>query len=73
MKKLNFAKRPCAVLALCAATSHHAPGTTFGVLHSFDGTDGSGPQAPPIQGTDGNLYATTYEGGAYGLGNTIAY
>jgi uncharacterized repeat protein (TIGR03803 family) len=37
----------------------------FKVLHSFNGgTEGSLPQAPPIEGTDGNFYGTT----AYGKG-----
>ncbi|MGA8067770.1 MAG: choice-of-anchor tandem repeat GloVer-containing protein, partial [Terriglobales bacterium] len=32
-------------------------------LHSFDGTDGSGPQAPLIQAADGELYGITENGG----------
>jgi uncharacterized repeat protein (TIGR03803 family) len=35
----------------------------------FDGTDGSGPQAAPIRGTDGKLYGTT-SGGGIGAGAT---
>lgn len=36
---------------------------TLTTLHSFDGTDGSGPYSGLIQGTDGNFYGTTYYGG----------
>jgi uncharacterized repeat protein (TIGR03803 family) len=43
------------------------PGGTLTTLLSFDGTDGYGPQPRPglVQATDGNLYGTTLEGGAY--------
>jgi uncharacterized repeat protein (TIGR03803 family) len=36
----------------------------FTLLHSFDSTDGSGPVAPLVQGSDGNFYGTTVVGGA---------
>jgi len=32
-------------------------------LHSFDSTDGSSPQAPLVQGSDGSFYGTAYSGG----------
>lgn len=41
---------------------------TLTTLHAFDGTqtccDGSTPDGPPIQGTDGNFYGVTFSGGA---------
>jgi uncharacterized repeat protein (TIGR03803 family) len=40
------------------------PGGALTTLHTFDGPDGLGPLAPPIQGLDGNFYGTTPEGGA---------
>jgi uncharacterized protein (TIGR03437 family) len=39
---------------------------TLTTLHSFDGTDGSQPQAGLIQASDGNFYGTTESGGAFG-------
>jgi uncharacterized repeat protein (TIGR03803 family) len=39
------------------------PNGTNTVLHNFTaGTDGMGPTAPPIEGSDGNLYGTTNGG-----------
>ena len=45
-----------------------APGGTLTTLYSFcvqtNCTDGAGPYAGLVQGTNGNLYGTTYNGGA---------
>ena len=38
------------------------------VLHAFTGTDGEGPEAGVIADPAGNLYGTTYLGGAAGVG-----
>ena len=38
------------------------------VLHSFNGSDGTGPDAGLIQGSDGNFSGTTILGGATGGG-----
>ncbi|MGO9650142.1 MAG: choice-of-anchor tandem repeat GloVer-containing protein [Terriglobales bacterium] len=41
-------------------------------LHSFDySTEGVQPFAPPIQGSDGNLYGTTTGGGPYNAGTVF--
>jgi len=45
------------------------PSGTFTILHAFTGgADGGTPNGPPIQATDGNLYATTWFGGTHGQG-----
>jgi uncharacterized repeat protein (TIGR03803 family) len=47
-------------------------GSGFTVLHSFTGpTDGAAPYAGLIQGPDGTLYGTTYDGGANGGGTVF--
>ncbi len=56
------------LFALSAAISTVAGAQTFQSLFSFDTTDGTFPQATLIQGTDGNFYGTTQEGGTDRVG-----
>jgi uncharacterized repeat protein (TIGR03803 family) len=49
------------------------PGGAFSVLHYFSGSaiDGAQPGTALIQGSDGNLYGTTWMGGASNLGTVF--
>ncbi len=50
------------------------PSGTLNVLYDFTGnTDGGYPLAPPIQGTDGNLYGTSYPGVSYKISTKGAF
>jgi len=45
------------------------PKSTLKILWNFEGgNDGENPYAPPIEGTDGNFYGTTYKGGINNVG-----
>jgi uncharacterized repeat protein (TIGR03803 family) len=41
------------------------------LLHTFNGADGSRPMAGVIRDAAGNLYGTTYQGGAFGYGTVF--
>jgi uncharacterized repeat protein (TIGR03803 family) len=47
------------------------PAQTFTTLLTFDSTDGANPYQKLIQGTDGNLYGTTADGGANAAGTVF--
>ena len=62
---LRWWAAPLAVAVLCAAAMSSGAQTsgTFTTLVDFNGTDGHEPEAPLVQGTDGNLYGVTLQGG----------
>src|SRR4051812_15117103 len=51
-------------LVLLGLTAVSMPAQTFTTIHSFNGADGNNVQGALLQGTDGNLYGSTYYGGA---------
>jgi len=61
-----------AVLLLSAVVNHSAQAQTFGLLYSFTNeTDGGYPYSTLVQDAAGNLYGTTYYGGAYTYGTAF--
>jgi uncharacterized repeat protein (TIGR03803 family) len=67
MSKLNWVTKACSGLLLWAMAAIALPAQTLTVLHSFDGTDGEEPSRL-VQGTDGNFYGVTTEGGGANKG-----
>jgi uncharacterized repeat protein (TIGR03803 family) len=61
---------PCATSGGCGTVFKITPGGTLTTLHSFDSTDGQGPDGL-LQATDGNFYGTTRGGGAYDYGTVF--
>ena len=57
------------VFTLWLATASAATAQSFTVLANFNSNNGSQPEASLVQGPDGNLYGTTYYGGANAIGD----
>jgi len=69
--RLGWGSRTCALFLLCVTTAITSPAQTFTTLKNFNYTDGDDPQGGLVQATDGNLYGTTYGGGAEGAGTVF--
>jgi uncharacterized repeat protein (TIGR03803 family) len=65
------ASRAYVVFLLCAATAIVSQAQTFTIIANFNGINGSGPEAMLVQGTDGNFYGTTRDGGANDAGTVF--
>jgi uncharacterized repeat protein (TIGR03803 family) len=52
----------------CGTVFKMTPAGKVTFIYEFDKTHGAGPIGPVIQGTDGNFYGTTSEGGTSGFG-----
>lgn len=66
--------RRFAILAILLATFLSATltrGQTYTVLHTFTGLDGNSPLAGLFRDSAGNLYGTTFYGGAFGSGTVF--
>jgi uncharacterized repeat protein (TIGR03803 family) len=55
----------------CGTVFKITPTGKLTTLHTFTGPDGRTPYGKLVQGTDGNLYGTTAEGGAYDKGTVF--
>jgi uncharacterized repeat protein (TIGR03803 family) len=68
-RAMNVALAVGLVMAASVVLTQSAKAQTFKVLYEFKGSpDGASPTARLIWGPAGNLYGTTYNGGAYGFG-----
>jgi uncharacterized repeat protein (TIGR03803 family) len=56
------------VPVVVATSSAHAQSRNYRVLYGFTGTRGPNPYSGLVRDAAGNLYGTTYGGGAYGYG-----
>ena len=70
---VGLCKRTCIVLVFSAAVAGaSSAASTFTTLASFNGSNGASPAyAPLVQALNGNLYGTTYYGGANGYGTVF--
>lgn len=72
MRWLSSVRVRCSfALLLCIAIPHAGAAQTLTTLQSFNGRDGSKSFAGLVQGTNGELYGTTYFGGSKNSGEVF--
>ncbi len=74
--KFRFSKFVCITVLFCVAVAIASPAQTLTTLYTFlcsqqNCPDGQFPYAGLVQGTDGNFYGTTTEGGATANGTVF--
>jgi uncharacterized repeat protein (TIGR03803 family) len=68
MEKYGLLTKVCICFVIIGAMAITSAAQTFTNLSAFNYTDGSSPNGALVQATDGNLYGTTWVGGANGYG-----
>lgn len=72
VSKFRTWKTVGAVFLFCLVTAIASPAQNFTTLVNFNGANGAAPQPEVlVQGTDGNLYGTTRQGGANNSGTVF--
>jgi uncharacterized repeat protein (TIGR03803 family) len=71
LRTANFALALAALVLSLVPAAQVVRAQTFTVLHSFQGTDGLGPNGDLVLDSKGNLYGTTSDGGATGGTGTV--
>ena len=59
------------VFFLSLAFTSHSSSQSFRILFAFNGTNGTSPNGPLVQGLDGSLYGATSRGGVYNQGTVF--
>jgi uncharacterized repeat protein (TIGR03803 family) len=70
-RRLSLVRTASLIFAFCIAAVIASPAQTFTIRASFDGTNGANPYTGLVQGTNGNFYGTTFEGGTNGEGTVF--